>query len=99
MYKLLLFLKKTDEEKIITHFNEFTLKYLSDLVNKNVPAGKVESNLLSDEKYLFFCEVTVESKDTWDKLMNSKQGKELNKDLAEFHEFLTAIFVNYEDSK
>ncbi len=46
-----------------------------------------------------FCEVTVESKDNWDELMNSKLGKDLNKDLAEFHEFVTAIFVNYEDNK
>ena len=99
MYKLLLFLKKTDKEKIINHFNEFTLKYLSNVVNKKITAGKVESNLLTDEKYLLFCEVTVDSKDKWDELMNSKQGKDLNKDLAEFHEFLTAIFVNYEDSK
>ncbi len=99
MYTLLLFLKKTKEEKIINHFNEFTVKYLSDVVNNNVQAGKVESNLLSDEKYLMFCEVSVESKDTWDELMNSNQGRELNKDLAEFHEFVTAIFVNYEDSK
>ncbi len=99
MYKLLLFLKKTKEEKIVNHFKEFTLKYLSDVVNKNIKAGKVESNLLSDEKYLMFCEVTVESKDNWDELMNSKLGKDLNKDLAEFHEFVTAIFVNYEDNK
>ncbi len=99
MYKLLLFLKKTNEEKIINHFNEQTLKYLSDLVDEKVTAGDVESNLLSDEKYLKFCEVSVSSKEDWDKRMNTKSGKELNKDLAEFHEFVSVIFVNYEDNK
>ncbi len=99
MYKLLLFLKKTNEEKIINHFNELTLKYLSDVVDEKISAGSIESNLLSDEKYLKFCEATISSKDDWDQRMNTKEGKELNKDLAEFHEFITAIFVNYEVDK
>ncbi len=99
MYKLLLFLKKTSEEKIINHFNEITLKLISDLIKKEVFAGDVESNLLSVEKYIKFCEVNSESRDEWDKLMNSKEGKALNKDLAEFDNFITAIFVNYEGEK
>jgi len=95
MYKLLLFLNKTDEEKILNHFDDFTLKYLSDIAGQKIEAAEVESSLLLDQKFSKFCEVTVESKEVWDEKMNSKAGRELNKDLMDFHQFVTAIFVDY----
>ncbi|MEO8398303.1 MAG: hypothetical protein ABI550_00665, partial [Ignavibacteriaceae bacterium] len=79
--------------------NNYTLKYLSELMGKDIKSGEVESNLLLEEKYSKFCEVSVSSKDEWDKLMNSKEGKALNKDMADFHQSVTAIFVNYEGNK
>ena len=97
MYKLLLFLKKTDSKEINNLFNDYTLKYLSELNGKEVKAAVVESNLLLDEKYSKFCEVNVPSKEEWDLKMNSKAGKELNKHLMNFHQHITAIFVNYPD--
>ena len=95
MYKLLLFLKKTDDKKILEHFEDFTLKHLSELAGKKIIAGKVESSLLLDTKYSHFCEVEVERKEEMDKLLNSKYGKELNKDLMNYHEFIDIIFVDY----
>jgi hypothetical protein len=99
MYKLLIFLKKTDEEKIITPFKESTLKYLSDLTGKEVKAGKVESNLLLEEKYSYFCEVEFSSKDEWDEKINTKEGRIFNKHLMDFHQNITAIFVDYNFKK
>ncbi len=95
MYKLLLFLHKTDNNEVISHFNEFTVKYLSDLTGQSVKLADVESNLLLDVKYSKFCEITVDSKNSWDKMMNSKEGRLLNKDLMDFHQFITLIFVDY----
>lgn len=95
MYKLLLFLKNIDDKQIFTHFEEFTLKYLSELAEKKIVAGKIESSLLLDTKYSHFCEFEVDNKEKMDNLLNSKQGKELNKDLMNFHEFVDVIFVNY----
>lgn len=95
MYKLLLFLKKTEEKQVLDHFNEFTLKHLSVLAGKEIIVGKVESSLLLDTKYSHFCELEVESKEKMDDLLNSKQGKELNKDLMNFHEYVDIIFVDY----
>lgn len=95
MYKMLLFLHKTDEEGVEDHFKEFTLKYLSDLAGTEIKAAEVESNLLLEQKYRLFCEVEAASKEEWDGRMNSKEGKLLNKDLMDFHEFITVIFVNY----
>lgn len=97
MYKLLLFLNKTTDEQIINHFNEITLKLLEEVFDEEIRSANIESNLLLDQKYSKFCEVSSPSKIDWDIKMNSKAGKELNKDLANFHKFITAIFVNYEN--
>ncbi len=96
MYKLLLFLNKTNDEKIINHFNEYTLKYLSEIAEQKIDAGSVESNLLLDQKFSKFCEVGVDSKDVWDQKMITKEGKEFSKDLIEFNQFITLIFVDYD---
>ncbi len=95
MYKLLLFLNKTDDEKIINHFNEYTLKYLSEVAGQKIEAATVESSLLLEQKFIKFCEVSVDSKDDWYKKINTKPGKEFNKDLMDFHQFITVIFVDY----
>jgi len=95
LYKLLLFLNKTDDEKIVNHFKDFTLKYLSDVAGEEIKSGGVESNLLLEQKFSRFCEISVSSKEEWDRKMNSKAGRELNKHLMDFHQHITAIFVNY----
>ena len=97
MYKLLIFLKKTDKEEIIDLFNNQTLKHLSDLVGEKIKTADIESNLLMETKYAKYCEVSVSSKDEWDKKMNSRAGKELNKHLMNMHQFIDLIFVNYPD--
>lgn len=96
MYKLLLFLNKTDDEQILNHFNEYTVKHLSGIAGEEIKIASVESNLLLDQKFSKFCEITTESKDMWDKLMNTKAGRELNKDLMDFHQSVTLIFVDYQ---
>lgn len=95
MYKLLIFLNKTDDDKILIHFKEYTLKYLTEIYGREIEIGKVESSLLLEQKYSYFCELVFESKEEWDEKINSRAGKELNKDLTEFHRFISFIFVNY----
>lgn len=95
MYKMLVFLKRTDEESVINHFNKYTINYLTKFAGEKIEIGTVESNLLTEEKYDKFCEVTMESKDVMDEKLASPEGKELQKDLADFHQFITFIFVNY----
>lgn len=95
MYKMLVFLKKTNEDKILQHFKEYTLKYLSDLTEKEIKAGEIESSLLLETKYTHFCEISTASRNKMDELMSSGKGRELNKDLQEFHEFVDVIFVDF----
>ncbi len=95
MYKLLLFLKKTADENILNHFKDYTVKYLAEIAKKEIKIAEVESNLLLDQKYSLYCDLEVESKDAWDSMMNTKEGRLLNKDLMEFHQNISAVFVNY----
>jgi uncharacterized protein (TIGR02118 family) len=95
MYKILFFLRKPVDEKILNHFNEKTIPILSKLTGKNVSIAEVESNLLAEQKFSFFCEAEFKSKEEMDSIMNSKSGLELNKDMMDFHEHLSIITVNY----
>ncbi len=95
MYKQLFFLHKTKDDKALAHFKEVILVHLSELAGKQIKLAKVESNLLLDQKYSYFCEVDYESEDKMNELLNTKAGKHLNKDLMDFHQLLTVISVNY----
>ena len=99
MYKLLIFLHKNDDGEILRHFNDFTLRYLREITGSEVKVATVESNLLLEQKYSHFCELTTGTKYEMDKMMNSKSGKELNKDLMEFHKHITVIAVDYNQEK
>ena len=95
MYKLLFFLHKTDDDGLQQHFKDITIKHLSNITGKTINIASVETTLLQDEKYSHFCEISAESQFEMDKLMNTKAGKELNKDLMEFHSDITVIPINY----
>ena len=95
MYKLFFFLHKSDDDDLLQHFKEVTVKHLSKITANEIEVAKVETNLLQDEKFSHFCEISAASKYEMDKMMNSKAGKELNKDLMEFHSDITVIPINY----
>lgn len=99
MYKMLFFLHKSEDEEIFKHFVEFTVCYLKEIIKSEVQIAKVESNLLLEQKYSHYCEVSGNTKDELDELMNSKAGKELNRDLMEFHKYITVITVDYNRDK
>jgi len=99
MYKVLFFLHKNDDGEILRHFTNITVKYLQEIMGKDIPVAKVESNLLLDQKYSHYCEITSSNKDEMDKWLHSKSGKKLNKDLMDFHQHITVIMLNYDLSK
>ena len=96
MYKQLFFLHKSDNDKALPHFKDVILAHLSEVSGKKINIAKVESNLLLDKKFSYFCEVEFESKNKMNELMNSKAGKQLTKDLMDFHQMITMISINYE---
>ena len=97
MYKQLFFLHKSENDKALPHFKDVILQHLSKLSGHKINLAKVESNLLLDQKYSYFCEVDFESKDKMNELMNSKAGKQLTKDLSDFHQMITMIAINYDN--
>jgi hypothetical protein len=99
MYKQLFFLHTTEEDKALSHFNDVIIPLLIEISGKKTELAKVESNLLLDQKYSYYCEVEFESKDTMDMLMNSKAGKQLAKTLMDFHQMITVISINYDFAK
>jgi len=99
MYKQLFFLHKSEDDKALPHFKEVILANLSEVSGKEILMGKVESNLLLDQKYSYFLEVEFESKDKMNELMNTKAGKQLTKALMDFHKMITVISINYDNKE
>ena len=99
MYKLLFFLHKTDDEDVLQFFRDNTIKKLEGIIGKDVGIAEVESNLLLEQKYTYYCEISALSKEEMDRMMHSKAGKELNKSLMDFHKNITVIAVNYNKDK
>jgi hypothetical protein len=99
MYKLLFFLHKTDDENVLQFFRDNTIKKLEGIIGKDVSIAEVESNLLLEQKYTYYCEISALSKEEMDRMMHSKAGKELNKSLMDFHKNITVIAVNYNKDK
>lgn len=95
MYKQIFFLHKADDDKALSHFKEVVIETLSQLTGKDIKLAKVESNLLLEQKYSYCCEVEFESLDKMNELMNTKEGKQLNKSLMDFHKLITVISINY----
>ncbi|MBK6912362.1 MAG: hypothetical protein IPH11_01260 [Ignavibacteriales bacterium] len=96
MYKLLIFLKVSNDNNLLTHFKETTIPLLSKIAGEEVKIAKVENSLMFDSRFDYFCEVSAESKDKMDEKMGSKSGKELMRDLADFHKNINFLFINYE---
>lgn len=96
IYKQIFFLHKSEDDKALPHFKDVILTHLSELSGKQIKLAKVESNLLLDQKYSYYCEVEFESKNKMNEFMNSKPGKQLTKDLIDFHQMITMISVNYD---
>ena len=99
MYKILFFLHKTDDEDVLQFFRDNTIKKLEGIIGKDVGIAEVESNLLLEQKYTYYCEISALSKEEMDRMMHSKDGKELNKSLMDFHKDITVVVVNYSQEK
>lgn len=95
MYKVLFFLHKSDQKNSVDHFLNHTLKLISQVAGKDLKAAEVESNLLVDTKFNYCCIAEFDSKEDFDKKMNTADGKNLNKDLMDYHQLITAIQINY----
>lgn len=95
MYKLLIFIHKSKENNFLNFFRNSFLPLLTEIEGNEVKLAEVESNLLLDQKYSYFCELTANNKDEMDRKLNSSAGRSLSKLLMESHQNITVITVNY----
>lgn len=96
MYKLLIFIHKSKENNFLNFFRNSFLPLLNEIEGNEVKLAEVESNLLLDQKYSHFCELTANNKDEMDRKLNSSAGRSLSKLLMESHQHITVITVNYQ---
>jgi hypothetical protein len=96
MYKLLIFIHKSKENNFLNFFRNSFLPLLTEIEGNEVKLAEVESNLLLDQKYSYFCELTANNKDEMDRKLNSSAGRSLSKLLMESHQNITVITVNYQ---
>lgn len=96
MYKLLIFIHKSKENKFINFFRNSFLPLLTEIEGKEVKLADVENNLLLDQKYSHFCELTAKNKDEMDTKLSSSAGRSLSKLLMESHQHITVITVNFQ---
>lgn len=98
MYKMLLFLKHTDDESVTLHFTNSTLPALGRLLNRELIASDIDGGKLTKEGFIKFCEASFASKEEMGRLMQSPAGKEFNKDLSGYHNFLSVFFTDVRES-
>ena len=95
MYKILFFLHKTDDENLLNLFKEKIAGKLSEMADEVVETAEVDNNFLLDQKYSLYCEISADEREEMDKLMQTKEGKELSRALSELVNDITVIAVNY----
>lgn len=99
MYKLLIFIHKSKENNFLNFFRNSFLPLLSEINGSEVKLAEVESNLLLEQKYSHFCELSANDKNEMDKKLNSSAGRNLSKLLMESHRNITVISVNYQSKE
>lgn len=99
MYKLLIFIHKSEGNNFLNFFRNSFLPLLTEINGTEVNLAEVESNLLLDQKYSHFCELTANDKNEMDNKLNSSAGRSLSKLLMESHRNITVIAVNYKSEK
>ena len=67
MYKILFFLHKNDDEDVEKFFKGSFLDKLNEITGAPINIATVESNLLLDQKYNLYCEISSASKEEMDK--------------------------------
>jgi hypothetical protein len=95
MYRVLIFLYKVDED-FLNYFVKNFIPILSDINGQEVKLAKVESNIILEQKFSHFCEITANSKDEMNLKLSSSSGKKLSILLINTHSKLSIINISYE---
>lgn len=95
MYRLMIFLKKTDNEPLVNHFKDVILKYMREMSGQNIALGKIEGSSFMEDKYLYFCEISADLKEDIDKMMVSPIGRKFIREITSFVNDVVMFYANY----
>jgi hypothetical protein len=95
MQSILYLLHGNSDEETKDFFYIQLIDILSELTGEEVKLGKIENSFLLEQKFISICQVKFENKEIMNKKMVSAKGKELNRNIMKFHNFITIIVVNY----
>lgn len=99
MYKTIFLTHKTTDDQVSEILQKRVIPALAELFNQSIEMGKVESNLLNDIKYQSYFEINCKDRKSFDSLMNSPEGKNINKDLGSIFKFVTVYSINFSGSE
>ncbi len=95
MYKTIFFVKNTGDEQIIQVINKRMIPLMQKIFKQEIPVGKIESNLLDDRKFEYYFEISCNSKTEFDMMMNSNEGKSINKELSGIHNDILIYSIQF----
>lgn len=99
MYRLMIFLKKTDNEPLVNHFKDVILKYLREMSGQDIELAKVEGSSFMEDKYRYYCEISADSKEDIDKMMVSPIGRKFTREITSFVNDIVMFYANYNTEK
>ncbi len=96
MYRLMIFLKKTDNEPLVNHFKNVILKYLREMSGQDIALAKIEGSNFMEDKYLYYCEISAKLKEDIDKMMVSPTGRKFTREISSFVNDIVMFYANYD---
>lgn len=94
MYKMLIFIKQAEKGIAENLQNKFS-GFADDLFGQKLHFAKIEGSAMLEEKYMYFAEITLDSKAEADKKMQSGTGKEFNKFVGNAGGLVSVFFADY----
>ncbi|HEX2960593.1 MAG TPA: hypothetical protein VHO43_02315 [Ignavibacteriales bacterium] len=95
MYKILIFLKRTDDESVLSRFRQSTIPRLESLTGQKITLAEIEGASLSQEKFIKYCEAVFSKREDLDRLMQTPEGKEFNKDIAGYGSYISVFYADF----
>ncbi len=97
MYKMLIFLKKDSDAPIVEDFKNRLVPYLETMTNSKVKIGKIDGSAMLEDKFSYFCEINMPTKDEFDKIMASSEGKKFSRGIVNFIHHISIFYVDFNE--
>ncbi len=91
---MLIFIRKSEVD-IMNSLKAKFIEFTGSLFEKELSFAKIQSSAMLEEKYIYFGEVKLSSKEETDKKLQTGEGREFNKFLGETGNLVTVYFADY----